>query len=301
MNNCLLSLFLDHCVLCNGGITVISIYRQTYHCSQFAMWSLQANISVKFVVKIFLQIMLLVMFLKLFGIPSIEKYLENKVLVLVSRNETEGIPAPAVTICGYSQTQGSWKTHSSLQQVLAACNHTADLFACVQSKAWDLDSLVFEAFRGFDLKKNLMNSNFWSEEFYKEEKSCYTFKIDLKIRTHYKTDQIFFHLNTSLQYMFFIHSPSYFIQNYNPLGLPMNEVKVLTERDCNKYLTVSLTKYQELNTVDDPCENAPTYSFTSCVEDSLAKQVGCGLSRCKTARQYRQVTVTLLNKTYCKC
>ena len=44
-----------------------------------------------------LQIILFVLFLIFFGIPSVEKYLEKQTIVISSEEQTNGIKAPAIT------------------------------------------------------------------------------------------------------------------------------------------------------------------------------------------------------------
>ena len=140
--------------------------------------------TVKYVIRISLQFTLLAIFLFIFGVPSIKRYLQGKVLVLESNNNTGGIPAPSVTICGYSQSQYAWKEHSSLKQVLNSCNRSNDVFACVQSKAWNFKDMIFGAYRGYTLNEDLMNSSIWNSLVFKRLSSCYTIRIDYKIATN---------------------------------------------------------------------------------------------------------------------
>ena len=45
-----------------------------------------------------LQIVLLALFVKFFGVPSVEKYLAKETIVISSEEQTNGIEAPAITI-----------------------------------------------------------------------------------------------------------------------------------------------------------------------------------------------------------
>ena len=44
------------------------------------------------------QLILVVLFLVVFGIPSIQKYLDKGTIVVSSEEETNGIEAPAITV-----------------------------------------------------------------------------------------------------------------------------------------------------------------------------------------------------------
>ena len=72
----------------------------------------------------------------------------------------------------------------------------------------------------------------------------------------------------------------------------MNEMVVFPQIACNKYFPVTLTQHQEYDTVDDSCEDDSSYSFKSCVQESVAFEIGCGLKKgsnltCTTVQQYR--------------
>ena len=81
------------------------------------------------------------------------------------------------------------------------------------------------------------------------------------------------------------------------LALPSNYGKLFLPSDCNNYFSLSLLQHHELDTARDPCEQSLTYSLTQCVEESVARKVGCSLAAvtvaglqlplCQSPRQYR--------------
>ena len=52
------------------------------------------------IVRLFLQLLLLSIFLYFFGLPAIGKYLKQDVMVVEMNIDTGGIPLPAITISG---------------------------------------------------------------------------------------------------------------------------------------------------------------------------------------------------------
>ena len=108
----------------------------------------------------------------------------------------------------------------------------------------------------------------------------------------FNKDELLFYLNKTLDYIFYIHYPDYFIENFIPRILPINYFKVFPFTDCNKYASFHLIKHVELSTPNKPCENDARYSFKTCVEDSIGRKVGCsrdGVKHplCSTVQQYR--------------
>ena len=60
-----------------------------------------------------MQIWLFGMFLHLFGKPAVERYLDKKVMIVLSRRETGGTEAPAITVVIKREETGtSWKKKS---------------------------------------------------------------------------------------------------------------------------------------------------------------------------------------------
>ena len=160
----------------------------------------------------------------------------------------------------------------------------------METQAWAREDVVTKAEDGG--KQDLSSSSLWKSQFLKGYWSCHTFLLNRKIGP---SDEIFFHLNRSMLYAFYIHGPDFFIQNYNPLAMPNNYGKLFPFKDCNGYFTLALTERHELNTPVDPCQESLSYSFSACVSRAVAHKVGCGLDldaapelgRCNSVDQYR--------------
>ena len=62
------------------------------------------------VLKLMLQLTLLGLFLHIFGLPAVARYLEKKLMVVTSTEKTDGIPIPAITITVNGGKYGNgWK------------------------------------------------------------------------------------------------------------------------------------------------------------------------------------------------
>ena len=190
--------------------------------------------------------MTLSIFLQFFGIPYILRYLENKVLVVVDKKETKGIPAPAITFCGIHPKTKAWKKATSLTTALNTCNSSDNLFDCMESQAWSLEDVVLDAVKGVTVKENLMNASLWSSQFLKK-KACFTMNLNKKIGTNFKVDGIDFSLNKTMLYTLYIHSQTYFLENSNPLTLPIIQLEVQPSVvTCNTYLSLAMVEHHEL-------------------------------------------------------
>ena len=237
---------------------------------------------VAYLPKLLLQLGLLLIFLSYFGLPSLQNYLEGKVLTVESNEETGGVAAPAVTLCARDSNSGPWKEEGGLEAALKRCSGVENVFTCMKANAWQREDVVTKALKGYDnLEKSLEEQKYWNQLFLNGYWACQTFVLNEKISSDYN-DEIFFYLNRSMLYAYYIHGPDYFIQNYNPLAFPNNYGKLFPSKDCNSYFTLALTERRELNTKEDPCELRPDYSFVSCIEESISEKVGCVLAGGKT-------------------
>ena len=227
-----------------------------------------------FCLKFILQLTLLAVFLIFFGSESLSKYSEKKVLVVESKNETARIPSPAVTICGRNSTGGRLKTLRRLDSALWACNESDNVFNCMEKNAVGFNDMILDARKGH-AKENLMKEIFWTSTF-PDEGACFSLNIQRMITANFSVDRIVFNLNKNLSYVMYIHSADYFVQNLFSLVLPINRMKILSD-NCNSYISLSMVQHHKLDTHNEPCKDDQDYSFTSCIEDSVARQVGCRL------------------------
>ena len=67
-----------------------------------------------------LHIVLFVLFMEFFGIPSVQKYIDEDTIIISSEEQTNGIESPAITIAALRKTPGyakSWKSSNSTHPI----------------------------------------------------------------------------------------------------------------------------------------------------------------------------------------
>ena len=111
---------------------------------------------VAYLPKLLLQLGLLLIFLSYFGLPSLQNYLEGKVLTVESNEETGGVAAPAVTLCARDSNSGPWKDEGGLEAALNRCSGVENVFTCMKANVWQREDIVTKALKGYDnLEKSL--------------------------------------------------------------------------------------------------------------------------------------------------
>ena len=115
-----------------------------------------------------------------------------------------------------------------------------------------------------------------------------------------------FHLDDRFDYHIWLHDENFFLPNHNPFGLPSAHWPLKRAKNsAGLYHRVTLTKQKKLNLDRRPCEEDPTYSFTTCIKEKLSQKIGCRLpwdrwsqqdrKICKSESEFKQFEQTYLN------
>ena len=110
-----------------------------------------------------------------------------------------------------------------------------------------------------------------------------------KVLTPSPMDIMFFAAYKNFTFYVFVHDESYFFPNINPPGPPTSFWQFRGESLPSHYQEITLTKHRKLNLVNRPCEEEESYSFTTCVKESISKKVGCRPPWDKKSSQERKI------------
>ena len=123
-----------------------------------------------------LQIILFVLFLIFFGIPSVQKYLEKQTIVISSEEQTNGIKAPVITFVALKKrgVAMGWKSvdkdmHFKSFVFVRHCQkmNFTDIDICHQNDTFEKDDFLKSARLGFykDNSRSLFNeSSMWTKD-----------------------------------------------------------------------------------------------------------------------------------------
>ena len=98
--------------------------------------------------KLILQLWLLGLFLHIFGLPALERYLKKKVIMVRSVEKAESIPIPAITIAvNGAKSRNGWKKQGAVQNIATKiCKYaktTDALVACIESHTYNFSEPGF--------------------------------------------------------------------------------------------------------------------------------------------------------------
>ena len=246
--------------------------------------------------KLILQVLLFALFLRIFGLPAVERYLDKKVIVVTSVEKAESIPIPAITIAVKSAANGNgWRKHGGVQKVVRKfCKKakTIDtLVACIERNTYNLSEISSGMKMGvgaitgkiFANKSEVKDQN-WIEDYtHTYFGRIYTLdhSVQLKSTSYLKGDSIRIDLRNQsdeehYRYELYFHDPKYFYLNLNSEpGFPRVRKEVYPEL-LPYYYPIALTEVVELPYMpNDPCNEDPDYNFKECIKEYKIKKVGC--------------------------
>ena len=233
--------------------------------------------------KLLLQLLLLGLFLHIFGLPAMQRYQAKEVLLVTSLRDTDGLEAPAVTIVvSRNETLTGWKSNNGFKYynwVEHLCKNylseNQSIVACIEEKTFNLSEISKKVTLGIGRRSRPAEVN-WTEDFtHSSTGRQYTLKIDKRLSVGKLTHLIRIRLQPNLVYSIFFHDEKYFYISRNPVSGPPSVQKIVDPQKLPYYYQIGLTEVKELNLPNDPCNEDPDYSFNACIKESFTKTAGC--------------------------
>ena len=171
--------------------------------------------------RLFLQILLFLIFLQYFGLPSWSRFQEGQVVVVSHEREDGFVPAPAVTVCPQNPiSMGGFKNVSIVDgtnTMSQLCEGKEDIKRCIKEAAYNLTEAIKTFGSGY-LGNMIMPSeeSDWNIEFGLPFYGlCYTLNISFHMTIYNTNGTLNFGLQ-DLTYMMIVHDPNIFLLTVNP-------------------------------------------------------------------------------------
>ena len=107
--------------------------------------------------KIILQAALFSVFIYMYGMPSMEKLEKQSTIVIKTRQNTNGIPAPSITIAIRNNiTRTGWKRNANStklnDRLVHQCKNFSTVEECLDSETFPWHDLIDDTILGFNSK-----------------------------------------------------------------------------------------------------------------------------------------------------
>ena len=177
------------------------------------------GLTMGFSIELFLYGLLLVLFMVFFGIPSIQKYQSKETIFISTREFTNGIEAPAVTVLALkNDTSYGWKSKSNQTASLMA-RHTntfvldhckeinqTDLETCISGDTFGLTDFLTTATFGISKSSmNVLNRSSWTEDMDSTANGKYFTWNPQQIITPNYADVMFLAAYKNFKFYIFVH------------------------------------------------------------------------------------------------
>ena len=207
-------------------------------------------VNVQWIGGLLLYILLFLIFLQYFGLPSWQRYQEGQVVVTSHKREDGYVPAPAVTFCPQNPSilAGFKNTNFTHDNDLMGqlCEGEEDIKRCIEEAAYNLTETIDTYSYGDYMDIRTPEESAWNIEFGLAAYGlCYTLNISFHMTIYNHNGTLMFNLNDNLTYIVFVYDPNVFVQSANP-SIPMQWF--LLEND-KKFRLQSLSVVEHQNMV----------------------------------------------------
>ena len=218
-------------------------------------------------VKLIIQIILFGLFLCMYGFPAFKKMEKESTVVIKTKNHTDGIPLPAITI----RTVDVQRRSRIREKCFTRNNSVED---CIQANTQNLSAILKGVRYGYlDRETHPLDKDSYSEDFTSSKRGrLYTIHVPIIIGTDDSKFQFFLVLFPRFVQIM-VHDPNFFVHNYNPMGLPTLQTIFDVNKTFSHYYRLALIEMQEIDTSMDPCNTDTSYNFNSCVRKFVATKV----------------------------
>ena len=170
--------------------------------------------------------LLFCLFFYMYGLPAWKKLKQQSTIVIKTRENTNGIQAPSITIASINKATGfGWENITQQTKhentLVHQCQNYSSVEACLASETYQWHQFINDTLLGFKNKLSLLNNkDVWVPDFtYASYGRLFTFHPNLRIGPQPWKEQIIISLNKGYNYEIFVHEPNFFILNTNDFAL----------------------------------------------------------------------------------
>ena len=223
------------------------------------------------VLKALSTITLFVVFFAVFGMSSIQKYMQGDIVTVTrTKSSDTGLSPPAIMVCPEGKFGGAWKE---------MCNqHFNDLIKmdyCSRNHSYTLNDTILVSYIGKSngaQQRNITQSSWTPTYTMPHLGTCYILKPGKRLLKSDEKLSIGFPVNTTIKsYSIYFFDPNFFIAKQDNSLIPF----LLLDNPISKDFSLHTIYTSRMNQPEFSCNPDKSYSYNQCVSTNLARKIGC--------------------------
>ena len=191
-----------------------------------------------------------------FNLPSIKRFLDNKVIIHESVEKHNALKPPAITIC-----PKKWKTERAptvdaahYENHCSNASTTEDYVSCVTNNTYGFKDMIQHATHGFSNVEDLTDPQLWSWDLtFAALGRCYTLDYDQMLKENPLEDGIEFRFVRKNDFYIYLSEPDFHFIRGNPLlTVPVTMVTLHGFESRVLGVTLKMVRTEELNRLEAP-------------------------------------------------
>ena len=216
-----------------------------------------------------------ILFLKFFGLSTLQKWERNDVQIVRRKEARKSLPPPAVTICAIAEGLLGWKPQAPKGPGLDKCKGQGDLVDCVKTYTFALeDVLNSSSMQTFAKNETVIgsqesiNTSLWTSRMTDTTNGmCHTLIYDKHIsRTAYLS------INLNQNFTVFLHDPKFFVFKDTFVFIPFLKLDDVFRRE---FMIVATTKKRMKRESKFNCNEDENYNYENCIRQKIVDSQGC--------------------------
>ena len=216
-----------------------------------------------------------ILFLKFFGLSTLQKWERNDVQIVRRKEARKSLPPPAVTICAIAEGVLGWKSQAPKGPGLDKCKGQGDVEDCVKKYTFALEEVLnSSSMQTFAKNETIIesqesiNTSLWTSRMTDTTNGmCHTLIFDKAI-----SKLTYLNINLNYNFTVFLHDPKFFLFKDTFLFIPFLKLDDVFRKE---FMIIATTKKRMKRATKFDCNEDENYNYENCVRQKIVDSQGC--------------------------
>ena len=227
--------------------------------------------SLTFVFKALSTIALFVVFFAVFGMFSIQKYIQGDIVTVTRTKPNDGgLSPPAIMVCPEGKFGGAWK-----ENCYNLKDNLTKMDACSRKHSFTLNDTMLSTniAKSNGARKRTFHQSLWTLTYTMLYLgTCHILKPGKRLLKSDEELNLLFPVNTSVKsFSIYLIDPNFFVMKKDNSVIPF----LLLDNPMSKDFSLHTIHTSRMNRPEFACNPDKSYNYNRCVSTNLARKIGC--------------------------